>query len=144
MTHIVVDSREQKPFWTGSQCMKTALLVGDYSTIKLLNKFAIERKSLQDLYGSIVQGHVRFRNELIRAQVNGIQLVVVVEGTKKNFIKKKFPGGERRNMESATLEKIVNTIEQRYKVEVIWCTSRSAAKKTIYNRLLKEEKKLKQ
>lgn len=130
---ILVDSREQKPYWKGSQCARTALKVGDYTTVSLLNKFHIERKSLVDLYGTITKGHYRFKREIIRARFSDIELVVVVEGTKKDFKDKNFYGGEDRNIEGSTLIKIVETIERRHKVKFHWCKSRVAAKrKTLY------------
>jgi ERCC4-type nuclease len=141
--HIVVDSREQKPYWTGSQCMKTSLLVGDYSTIDLINSFSIERKSPQDLYGTILKGHIRFRNEHIRAKDNGIKLVLYVETTKKKFGLKDFPGGNKRQCEGETLLKIISTMESRWPIEVVWCRSRTDCKNKILQRLQQEEKKLK-
>lgn len=139
---IVVDSREQLPMWSGGECFKTALNVGDYTTINLLNKFHIERKSLSDLYSTIIQNHKRFRKEILRAWDSKIILVVYVEGSKKDFINKRFPGGDRRNIESTTLEKICNTIQERYDLEIVWCKSRLDCKLKILKRLKNEEHKL--
>lgn len=134
---IIVDTREQKPLWTNH--IRFKLLVGDYSTMKLREKFCIERKSLPDLYQTITKDHVRFRNELIRADVNGFKLVMYVEGTREDFIAKNFPGGLIRKTKSETLEKIMITVEKRYKLEVVWCKSRDLMKKKIYERLKQEE-----
>ena len=139
---IIVDTREQKPLWVNN-VIRYGLLVGDYTTMKLRHCFAIERKSPMDLYGSIIQGHVRFRNEMIRAEVNEIKLVVVVECSKKTFVGKKFPGAKRLQCEGETLRKIIETIEKRYKLEVIWCCGRRGAKQIILQRLKKEERKVK-
>ena len=89
---IIVDTREQLPLFT-SRCIKYVLIAGDYSTMLLRHTFSIERKSLQDLYGTITSGHVRFRNEHIRACFHGINLVLYIEGSKKDFKLKNFPGG---------------------------------------------------
>ena len=140
--NIVVDSREQKPLWKGSQCLKTAMIVGDYTTVSLLPSFAIERKSPADLYGTILKGHMRFRNEHLRSIDNGIKLVLYVETTKKKFGQKNFPGGQRLQCDGETLLKIITTIESRWPLEVVWCKSRSDCKKKILERLKQEENAL--
>lgn len=130
---ILVDSREQKPFWKGSQAARIALLVGDYTTVDLLNKFHIERKSLGDLYGTITKGNYRFKKEILRAKFNKIHLVVVVEGTKQAFKNKEFNRGNERLVSGETLIKIVETFERKHKVKFYWCKTRNAAKrKTLY------------
>jgi len=125
---ILVDSREQKPYWKGSQCAKTALIVGDYATYDSLNKFHIERKSLQDLYGTITKGHLRFKKEIERARHNKIRLEVVVEGTKKQFENKDWSGGSSRLVKGETLVKIINSISKNHKLKIHWCSTRSSAK----------------
>ena len=138
---IIVDTREQLPLWT--RYKRQCLPVGDYTTTLLQNSFVIERKSPQDLYGSIIQGHVRFMNELIRAKIMGIKIVVYVECTKKIFIEKKFAGGIRRSCPGKTLEKIINTIQQRKELEIVWCSSRNSLKDKVKKRLQEEESKYK-
>jgi ERCC4-type nuclease len=140
---IIVDTREQLPLWViGNKIIKRKLLVGDYSTELLEHSFCIERKSGADLYGSILQNHVRFRKELVRAKVNKIKLVIYVECCKKDFELKKFPGGERRKCPGETLIKIITTISQRHNVEVVWCANRQALVKKVLTRLRREEKLL--
>lgn len=140
---IIMDTREQKPLWTKKQCQRYKLDYGDYTTEKLHGKYHIERKSLQDLYGTIIQGHVRFRNELIGAKTNGVKLSLYVEGSRNNFIAKKFPGGHRRLINGNVLAKIVNTVENRYGIDVVWCGSRATSKKMMVERFRMEERKLK-
>jgi ERCC4-type nuclease len=139
MISVIVDTREQKPLWTGKKCIRKCLVVGDYSTPLLLDTFAIERKSPMDLYGTITKGHPRFRNELIRAEVYNIKLVMYVECPKQKFIDKQFQGGSLRQMESTTLSKIINTVENRYNLEIVWCTSRTNIASKILKRLEYEE-----
>jgi len=139
---ILVDSREQLPYWKGSQCARTALLVGDYTTAKLLNLFHIERKSMADLYGTIIQGHSRFRREILRSYENKTTLVVYVEGSKKDFVAKKFPRGQDRKIESKTLEKICNSIALRYNLEIVWCKDREDCRVKVLKRLKVEERKV--
>lgn len=138
---IIVDTREQLPLFKNN-CIKHHLIVGDYSTMKLRHTFAIERKSLQDLYGTITSGHVRFRTEHIRANVYQIRIALYIEGTRKNFAAKNFPGGNRRNCSGETLLKIIDTIAKKWPLEVIWCNSRADCKRKIQDRLTLEEYKL--
>jgi len=139
MIEIVVDTREQKPVWKGRRYIRRTLLVGDYTTTNLFNCFAVERKTPQDLYGTITKGHVRFRNEILRASANGIKLVLFVECSQQKFVTKQFIGGHLRKMPGEVLGKIIDTIEKRYKLEVIWCNSRTSSITKIFDRLRKEE-----
>jgi hypothetical protein len=141
---IVVDTREQRPLWKGKDCKRMKMDCGDYTTESLFNKFHIERKSLEDLYGTILSGHVRFRKEQLRALSNNVQLSLYIEGTKKDFGAKRFNGGHKRQTAGSTLVKIIDSIESRWPLEVVWCGSRLKAKKMIYERLQKEEKKVNQ
>lgn len=124
---IIVDTREQRPLFTGDRYTRWGLLVGDYTTRLLFYSYAIERKSLQDLCGTITNGNGRFHRELLRAKVNGIKLVMVVEGTRKNFIAKKFPHGDQRKISGEVLNKIITTFETKHGLEVHWCCSRQQA-----------------
>lgn len=138
---VLEDSREQ---WSYSfkNSKRVALVAGDYSTVKLKDSFVIERKSLSDLYGTLTNGNQRFKAELFRAAWERITICVYVEGTKDDFINKRFPKGSERLFTSAGLEKLITTFERKYHLCFHWHTSRSACKKAVYNRLLLEERKL--
>jgi ERCC4-type nuclease len=135
---LIVDTREQKPLWKTS-CERLCLKVGDYSTVKLVKKFAVERKSPGDLYGTITKGHERFKREIKRAIDLNIKLVVFVECSKKKFIAKEWPGGFRRKFPSTGLERIINTLSIRYSLEFIWCNNRAVMKRKVIKRLKQEE-----
>lgn len=137
---IIVDTREQKPLWNKKQSQRHKLDYGDYTTEKLRNVYHIERKSLQDLYGTIIQGHVRFRNELIGAEVRKIKMSLYIEGTRENFIAKRFPGGHRRKVAGSALAKIMVAIENKYGIDVVWCSSRLKSKRMMEERFRMEEK----
>ena len=125
MSQIYVDTREQKPLtFFGKLTKRIKLDVGDYTTTNLWNKSHIERKSPGDLYGSIIQGHNRFRAEIKRAKKDGIHLAVFVECTEDLFFNKKWPGAHHLHQKSTTLKKIVGTIQRRYDLEIIWCDGR--------------------
>jgi len=123
---IIVDTREQKPLWYPDEpdILQLKLDEGDYTTSDLINKVHAERKSGNDLYGSIIQGHARFRNELIRARDKGIKLAVFVECSKEDFIAKKFRGGYMLNAKPVQLRNMLTTIADRYDVDFIWCDGR--------------------
>jgi len=136
---IIVDTREQKPLWYGADCARMKLDVGDYTTAALLNKYHIERKSLQDLYGTIIQDHLRFLKEIYRAKHAGIVLEIYIEGTIKQFESKDFPKGSERKVDGSTLVKIVNTIGKRHRIKFNWFKSRKAMSHAIIRRLKLEE-----
>ena len=140
---IIVDSREQLPYWKGSECAKTALIVGDYSTERLINKFHIERKSPQDLYGTITKGNHRFKRELQRAWDREIEIVVYVESTREDFIMKRFPRGDLLKFKSESLDKLITTFETKYFLQIVWCGNRTRAKDMVLKRLKKEHNKIK-
>lgn len=136
---IIVDTREQLPLFNGSGYIRHGLIVGDYTTRTLYHTYAIERKSLQDLCGTLTKGNARFHRELIRARANGIRLVMVVEGTRKDFMAKKFPRGDQRKISGETLNKIITTFERKHGLEVHWCCSRLGAVRKILRLLRIEE-----
>jgi DNA excision repair protein ERCC-4 len=67
---LVQDSREQIPYGPLFQTpyVVSGLDCGDYSVAGLEHLISIERKSLQDLLGSLTNGRDRFESELKRAR----------------------------------------------------------------------------
>jgi len=134
---LIVDSREQKPLW--SHVTKSTMLVGDYTTCLLQDCFVVERKSPQDLYGTLTKGHSRFRRQILRAQEHGITMVVYVESSRKGFIEKKFKGGEDRKFPGVSLDRMITTIAAKYELEFVWCNDREHMRELIVKRFKKEE-----
>ena len=69
---ILIDTREQLPYtfddyknWIGNTD-STALKTGDYSVEGFDNIIALERKTLADIVGSLMNGRERFLNEMER------------------------------------------------------------------------------
>jgi DNA excision repair protein ERCC-4 len=63
----ICDSREQRPWTFDSETFSVevaGLKAGDYSLKGMETRVAVERKSLNDLLGSITHGRVRFQREL--------------------------------------------------------------------------------
>ncbi len=76
---ILIDTKEQKPYRiAGAQF--ASLVTGDYSVLGLESCFAIERKTLSDLWGSLTKGHARFRNEIMRAE-SFLDFIILVEAS---------------------------------------------------------------
>ncbi len=131
---LLIDSREQLPLWDVPLLFpssakigikKIKLDVGDYTTSDLLGHLHIERKSPVDLYGSIIQGHNRFRRELIRAMATGIKLYVYIECSESMFYSKRFANGWRLKVKGNQLAKIVKSLEVRYNISYVWCNDRN-------------------
>ena len=128
---IIIDTREQKPIWElkEGKVIKQKLDEGDYTTSDLLNIAHIERKSPNDFYGSIIQGHKRFAAELERANEKGIKLAVFVECPKQKFIGKQFKNGRFLRTPPKVLAKILSTMEEKYNMEIHWLKTRASFKK---------------
>lgn len=133
---IITDTREQKPMWVTN---RATLKVGDYTTKKLHGKYHVERKSLQDLYGTLTKGNSRFKYELFRAAFHQIRIDVYVEGTRDSFINKKFPGGADRKFSSEGLDRLIKTFEGKYFLKFHWFLNRKKCQLAIENRLKQEE-----
>ena len=140
---IIVDTREQLPYWAPSaEVVYMALTVGDYTTLRLKGIFHIERKSLADLFATLTSGHKRFRREMERARVASIVLVVLVEGTKQDLIDKRFPRGEERLVAGRTVLKIAETLGNRAGLRFIWAKDRADAKAKALALLRAKEKEI--
>lgn len=86
---IICDSREQLPYDFGGllgadgkplivPTVVTGLASGDYSIQGMEDRIAIERKSLDDLYGSVTRGRERFEREITRLnELPGFAAVVI-------------------------------------------------------------------
>lgn len=83
---IICDSREQK--WdhvqrhlerSGIRWLRSKLPVGDYGRMDNLSVVVDRKASLTEVEGNLIQQHERFRREAIRAQENGIRLIILVE-----------------------------------------------------------------
>jgi ERCC4-type nuclease len=70
MITIVQDSREQTPLsfhnFRGIETIRQGLKTGDYSVLGYESEICFERKSVQDLVGTLIGGHERFLREMER------------------------------------------------------------------------------
>lgn len=134
---ILVDTREQKPLFKGT---KIKLDEGDYNVPELLDHIIIERKSPGDLYGSVIQGHVRFADEINRAKLKGLKIYVVVECTEKDFYAKKWAGSYYTQLKGSILAKIICTMTHKYQINFVWCKNRAEAKQRIIDIIITNKK----
>lgn len=86
--NIQVDTREHAKEWArikaqfdslGVNYFRSKLFVGDYQSLDNPRLVIDRKKDLNELCSNVCQQHERFRNELIRARENGIQLIILCE-----------------------------------------------------------------
>lgn len=112
---LLVDTREQTPLvFTHLQSAPAALQSGDYSVRGLEDVFAVERKSLADLSGSLKSGRDRFMRELHRLRGFTFARLLVV-GTAQELATLVARGRVNLDM----VEHSLLSIEQRYGVPVV-------------------------
>lgn len=123
---IIIDTREQAPLTFKHKEVKEAvkgmLKVGDYAVMFGDDVFPVhfERKSLNDLYGTLSQGYTRFRKEIDRAKEMNVRLIIIVEGSLTRVLH--GVGYSQRTPESIVYQ--IFTIYARHGVETVFCNNR--------------------
>lgn len=116
---IIADTREQKvlefthPYIT--EIKREKLDVGDYGVEfndGHIPPVFFERKSLEDLVGSLSKGYKRFRKEIIRAKESNVLLVILIECS----ITKVLKGIEQSQRSGDEILQQLFTITIRHKV----------------------------
>lgn len=78
---IIEDSREQTPLdfsgFRGIESVRQGLKTGDYSVQGFEDKLCFERKSVQDLVGTLIGGHERFLREMERMREFDTKYILV-------------------------------------------------------------------
>ena len=78
---IIEDSREQSPLQfeglRGIDVIRQGLKTGDYSIQGYEDKICFERKSVQDLVGTLIGGHTRFLREMDRMKDFEVKYILV-------------------------------------------------------------------
>lgn len=81
MITIVQDSREQTPLsfheFRGVETVRSGLKTGDYSIEGYEDQITFERKSVQDLVGTLIGGHQRFLKEMERMQTFKAKYILI-------------------------------------------------------------------
>lgn len=101
---VVVDSQEQQPwlFGDGVSVQRAPLKTGDYSVAGLEGRICIERKSIADLYKSLIHDKARFQKE-IRRMTRMDHACVIAEGPSSELM-------EYVTTTGATLESVIGSI----------------------------------
>ena len=76
---IFKDTREQSPLEFSHSTRTKCMNVGDYRMAGC--DIRVERKSVNDFWGTLTTGYPRFRREMDRAVTQNLYLIILVEGT---------------------------------------------------------------
>ena len=155
---IQVDSREKAHAITrilehfhasGVKFYISKLYIGDYMNLDNPRVIVHRKQNLDELCGNVCRQHERFRAELIRAQENGIRLIILCEhghGIKslddvlfwrnprartKKLINGSWVWTEQKVMHGDTLYKILNTMQNRYGVSFLFCDKSETGRRIV-------------
>ncbi|MGO9175718.1 MAG: ERCC4 domain-containing protein [Desulfobaccales bacterium] len=133
---ILIDSREQTPFLFRSYDVTpevVGLPVGDYSLPGFQDRAAIERKSLNDLVGCLMNGNrERFERELARGRCYEL-FAVVVEANLSDVSQGRY----RSEMKPQAALQSITAFIVRYRVPFLFCGNRAGAEYMTYSLLSK-------
>ena len=125
------------------------LMVGDYMNYDNPRVIVDRKQNLTELCSNVCQDHDRFRRELVLAQENGIQLVILCEhgngietledvifwenprGKKRKCIEGKWQIVQTKAMKGETLYKILSTLNEKYGVEFLFCSKEETGRKIV-------------
>lgn len=114
------------------------LWAGDYMSLDNPRLIVDRKQNLSELCQNVCQDHDRFRRELVRAQENRIQLIILCEHGKdieslediifwENPRLKKSP----KATTGQTLYNILSTLQRKYGVQFEFCTKEQTGKRII-------------
>ena len=160
MIQIQVDSREHESEWErirgqfdeiGVKYFRSKLYVGDYQSLDNPRLVVDRKKDLQELCGNVTQQHERFRKELIRAEEQGIQIVILCEhgpdicsiedvyfwqNPRKYKLRWTTVNGKRtcqpisaKAVDGCQLYKSLRTMQDRYNVRFEFCSKTETGRK---------------
>ena len=129
---IIVDSREQQPYsFTGHKTIVKGLPTGDYA-LSNCNDIAIERKTINDLVGSLTKGRERFESELQR----GSQLpyfALVIEANLSDLMNGNY---QSKMLPKSAIQTLLSW-SVKYNSHIFFCENREYAEKVTLSLLLK-------
>ncbi len=111
------------------------LMVGDYMNYDNPRLIIDRKQSLLEVCSNVCQGHERFRRELLRAQENEIQVVVLVEHGKgicrlEDVIWWVNPRGGK-SIQGEVLYQVMKTQERKYGIRYAFCDKKQTGKRII-------------
>ena len=126
---IVIDQREQTPirFPDGIKTEGGSLYSGDYSVKSLEHIFSVERKSIDDLCGSLTTGRDRFERELHRLRGYRFKRVLIVGGTEDTIKRGEYRSKAHPNSILGSME----TFEVRYDIPFVYAETNEEAAEII-------------
>ena len=127
------------------------LYVGDYMNYDNPRLVIDRKQNLAELCGNVCQQHKRFRDELLRAQENGIKLIILCEHggqikTLEDVHKWQNPRRKQRiynttvgrwieyetnAMTGEKLQKVLTTMQEKYGCEFLFCNKEDTGKRII-------------
>lgn len=111
-----MDTREQQPLpLTRFRSVRTTLLTGDYSFAGGSEAFAVERKSIADLVGSLTANRQRFARELHRLRGFHFKRLLIV-GRREEIENH----GYRSKANPKAILASLGAFEIRYGIPVVW------------------------
>jgi ERCC4-type nuclease len=123
MITLIVDTREQTPLLFENLCtLPGTLYSGDYSIQGLEHLFAVERKSLNDLVGSLTSGRPRFERELHRLRGFQFKRLVVI-GSYQDILK----GNYRSKAHPRSIAGSLSAFEIRYDIPIVFADETEAS-----------------
>lgn len=125
------------------------LYCGDYMSLDNPRLVIDRKQNLHELCGNVCQQHERFRAEMQRAKENGIKIIFLCEHGRnikalddvlwwtnpRETYREKVEGvwvtKHRKVIQGDTLYKILNTMQNRYGVEFLFCEKKDTGKRII-------------
>jgi hypothetical protein len=124
-------------------------MVGDYMNYDNPRLIVDRKQNLTELCANVCQDHERFRRELILAQENDIQLVILCEhggsitdledvifwknprSEKRKQIDGKWQTVQTNAMKGEVLYKILSTLQEKYGVQFVFCDKEETGSKIV-------------
>jgi len=133
---LITDTREQDPLFRkppkGLLIVRDTLRAGDYSCKGFENAISIERKGLNDFYGSISNGRDRFKREL--ELLKGYQWAgLVIEADEATVLS---ANSMYTQMHPLAVKQTIVSIELRYRINIYYSKCRADAERWALDRLI--------
>ena len=121
----------------GIEIIRQALNVGDYQIAGKGDISVDTKQGIPEIASNCFQEHERFRDECERAKRCGIRLIILIEevppgGALKNW---RSPvdryGRQRYKFDPSRLQKVMDTMTERYGVRFRYCDGRSTGRELI-------------
>ena len=124
----------------GAKLIRSKLPIGDYALLTDLSTVIDTKQDLQEVYSNIISDHKRFIAEIVKAKDNEIKLIFLVEHGKDincitdvaNWVNPRRPQkGKKPPVPSTQLCKAMETIQERYGCEFLFCSKNDTGKRII-------------